>query len=383
MELQTPTLRQHAKQGKTTDMMVFAAAPPGGLTDPHFAWGDKWVRIVKHVKAPGPNAWSTNLARLEQNEQPAANMNRKPAGALWADADDWDCNDTNMTNPWGSANAGDWDKYSGAMAEQAWPSSGPPTMTGGAGGEARDSGYQPYDLTADDDEEELTPPTVQWDAPSPTDLAETWTPAKQANSDDNARKLRLQNAEAAALDKLTQKSLRAEEAALAEAAKDLNVEAALTEAADRDNLLNQLIDKINSDSRTFKAETERKAALLETTIGGLNTSLTNLVTQLSAQRTSDNEAVGQRISGLETQLTSISENMAILMTAVKGFGNGKGGPYGKDAGQGQGKSKTLIQVPEAAVTGGGSAAAAAASTDDASMDTTNSEQTKSAKLAEA
>ena len=116
-------------------------------------------------------------------------------------------------------------------------------------------------------------------------------------------------------------------------------------------------------------------------MGGLNTSLTNLVTQLSAQRTSDSEAVGQRISGLETQLTSIAENMPILMTAVKGGPYGKGnGPYGKDAGQG--KSKTLIQVSEAAVTGGASASSAAASTDEA-MGTTNSEQTKSAKLAEA
>ena len=196
-------------------MMVLAAAPPGGLLESHFAWGDKWVRIAKHVKAPGPNAWSKNLAKLEQEAQPAASMNRKPAGALWADADDGDgddgmdnpwgaanaddwnrygrtlANDTNMAgNPWITPNAGEWDKYSGAMAEQAWPSSGPPTMTGGAGGEALDHGYQPYDLTADDDEDEqLTPPTDQCSAPSPTDLASTWTPAKQANIDDKARRL--------------------------------------------------------------------------------------------------------------------------------------------------------------------------------------------------
>ena len=88
-----------------------------------------------------------------------------------------------------------------------------------------------------------------------------------------------------------------------------------------------------------------------------------------------------RISGLETQLTGIAENMAILMAAVKGGSYGKGnGPYGKDAGQG--KSKTLIQVSEVAATGGASASSAAAPTDGA-MDTTNSEQTTSAKLTEA
>ena len=87
--------------------------------------------------------------------------------------------------------------------------------------------------------------------------------------------------------------------------------------------------------------------------------------------------------------------MALLMTAVNNMtaskGSGKGGPYGKDAGQGQGKAKTLIQVPEAAATGGGgaaAAAAAAASTDDTAMDTNNDQstqqpQTKSAKVAEA
>ena len=72
----------------TTDMMVLAASSPGGLTNPHFAWGDKWVRIDKHVKAPGPNAWSKNLAKLKQNEQSSANLNRMPAGALLADAED-------------------------------------------------------------------------------------------------------------------------------------------------------------------------------------------------------------------------------------------------------------------------------------------------------
>ena len=71
-------------------------------------------------------------------------------------------------------------------------------MISGAGGEALDSGYQPYDLTADD-EDDLAPPTDGWDA-SP-DLSGVWTPAKQANKDDDARKLRLQNAEASALEK--------------------------------------------------------------------------------------------------------------------------------------------------------------------------------------
>ena len=104
--------------------MVLAMTLPGGLTDTCAAWGDLWVRIAKHIKTPAPNAWSKSLAKLEEEEQPTTNENRKPAGALWADADDGE-GDDDMDNPWGTANADDWNKYGRAMADQTWPSSGP------------------------------------------------------------------------------------------------------------------------------------------------------------------------------------------------------------------------------------------------------------------
>ena len=120
-------------------------------------------------------------------------------------------------------------------------------------------------------------------------------------------------------------------------------------------------------------------------MGGIHTQLATLISTLSDQRSSDNDAVGNRISGLETQLTQVtgaittmSERFEQLMTVVTAMtatkGQGKGGPYGKDAGQGQGKAKTLIQVPD--------------TTNDTAMDTNNDQtaqqpQTKSAKVAEA
>ena len=58
--------------------------------------------------------------------------------------------------------------------------------------------------------------------------------SEQANSDDDARKLRLQNAEASALEKLQQKSMKAEAAALAEAAKD--------EAQEKHNQIMRMIE---------------------------------------------------------------------------------------------------------------------------------------------
>ena len=99
-------------------------------------------------------------------------------------------------------------------------------------------------------------------------------------------------------------------------------------------------------------------------MGGISAQLSTLITALSEQRTTDSTAVANRISGVDAQLKSLSDSMAHLVTAVNNLtaskGNGKGGPYGKDAGQGQGKAKTLVQAPD--------------TTNDAAMDTNNSEQ---------
>ena len=61
--------------------------------------------------------------------------------------------------------------YTCAGQKMAWPSSGPAAA-------AAANAYQPYDLTVDDDTANATPPA---------DLANMWTPAMQANSDDKAR----------------------------------------------------------------------------------------------------------------------------------------------------------------------------------------------------
>ena len=118
----------------TTDMMVLATTTPGGKKDPHFAWGEKWIRIVKHVRVPSPNAWSNNLAEHAQaTEQMTSSLHRKPAGDLWAEADDADMEWG--PNPWGPANAEHWSRLtgqpvandwsqSGATADKAWPSDG-------------------------------------------------------------------------------------------------------------------------------------------------------------------------------------------------------------------------------------------------------------------
>ena len=154
-----------------------------------------------------------------------------------------------------------------------------------------------------------------------------------------------------------------------------------------------MIEKINSDSRTFKAETERKTAQLDATLGGIQTSIDSLIVALSGQRTQDSAAVSDRITGVETKLTTMTGDIAAILLAVqglteangKGYGKDKGkGPYGigKDAGQGQGKAKTLIQAPTAEATAP-AAAAAVDDTNDTDMDTNSSEQTRSVQTAEA
>ena len=102
-----------------------------------------------------------------------------PAGPLWADADD---EHMESGQPWDTADAGGWGKYNQAVADRTWPNSGP-------AGSAGDHGYQPYDLTKDDDQD-LAPPTDQWDVPG--DLTALLTPAQQATSDDKARQQRRQ-----------------------------------------------------------------------------------------------------------------------------------------------------------------------------------------------
>ena len=162
-----------------------------------------------------------------------------------------------------------------------------------------------------------------------------------------------------------------------------------------------MIEKINSDSRTFKAETERKTAQLDATLGGIQTSIDSLIVALSGQRTQDSAAVADRISGVENKLASLADNMAAVLLAVQGLQQGGKG-YGKDQGpydpgkakgkgkakgpddawQGQGKAKTLIQAPTAEPTAP-VPVAAVDDTNNMDMDTNSSEQTRSVQTPEA
>ena len=153
-----------------------------------------------------------------------------------------------------------------------------------------------------------------------------------------------------------------------------------------------MIEKINADSRAFKAETEAKTAQLDATLGGIQRSLDSLILALSGQRTQDSAAVADRFSGVENKLASLADNMAAVLLAVQGLQQGRKGygkdqgPYdpgkGKDGWQGQGKAKTLIQAPTAEPTAP-VPVAAVDDTNNTDMDTNSSEQTRSVQTPEA
>ena len=153
--------------------------------------------------------------------------------------------------------------------------------------------------------------------------------------------------------KLQQRKADAE--ALAEAEKksqdkhnaDINADAAKDDAQDKHNHIMQLIEKINSDSREYKAEAEQKTDLLESSMQEVLTQLATLITSLTEQRNSDSQAVGGRLTGFETELTKVSSAVLALntkfdqlMTVVTNMAvpKGKGKEKRKDTG------KTLIQV---------------------------------------
>ena len=107
----------------------------------------------------------------------------------------------------------------------------------------------------------------------------------------------------------------------------------------------QLIEKVYSDSREYKAETERKNALLETSMQGVHTQLATLITSLTDQRNSDSHAVGGRLTGFETELTKVSSAVLALTTKfdqLMSVVTSMAAPKGK----GKGKDKTLIQVTD-------------------------------------
>ena len=95
---------------------------------------------------------------------------------------------------------------------------------------------------------------------------------------------------------------------------DIKADAAKDEAQGKHNHIMQLIEKIDSDTRGYKAENDRKTTLLETTMNGIHTQIATLVTSLTDQRNSDSASVGNRLAGVDTELTKVSSAVLELST---------------------------------------------------------------------
>ena len=136
----------------------------------------------------------------------------------------------------------------------------------------------------------------------------------------------------------------------------------------------QQIEKLNSDSREYKAESERKTAALETSMELVHTQLSTLISSIAPQRTMDSNAVGGRLTGCETDLqkksnavVSLTDKFDQLMTTMN-----------VSKGKSKGKEKALVQAADATASAASTAAA------DAELGELSAQsQTKSARKAEA